>query len=148
MKLDDALSGVTQLGLDTSPIIYYIEAHPAYDALVTRIFQLIANGSLVGVTSTITLTETLVQPYLHGDTQLQQQYRDLLLRSDNFQVLPITSGAAERAAELRARYALRTPDALQVAVALASGCEAFLTNDSKLRRITDLRVLVLDELEL
>ncbi len=38
------------------------------------------------------------------------------------------------------------PDALQVAVALEAGCEAFLTNDAALKRVTALRILVLDEL--
>lgn len=57
MKLDDALAGVAQLGLDTAPIIYYIEAHPRYEALVEHVFDLIARGSLTGVTSVITLTE-------------------------------------------------------------------------------------------
>jgi predicted nucleic acid-binding protein len=50
-------------------------------------------------------------------------------------------------AELRARDQLRTPDALQVASALGAGCEAFLTNDLALRRVTELHVLVLGELE-
>ena len=56
---------------------------------------------------------------------------------------------AEVAADLRARYNLRTPDALQAATALHSGCEAFLTNNDKhFRRATDLQVLILNELEL
>lgn len=42
---------------------------------------------------------------------------------------------------------MQLPDALQVAVALERGCEAFLTNDRRLARVTELRVLVLDELE-
>jgi predicted nucleic acid-binding protein len=49
---------------------------------------------------------------------------------------------------ISARYSLRTPDALQVATALAAGCAALLTNDVRLQRVTELRVLVLDELEL
>jgi predicted nucleic acid-binding protein len=49
---------------------------------------------------------------------------------------------------LRAHYNLRTPDALQVATALEFGCQAFLTNDEQLQRVTDLRVLVLKELSL
>ena len=36
--LDDALAGVTTVGFDTSPIIYFIEANPRYDVLVTEIF--------------------------------------------------------------------------------------------------------------
>jgi predicted nucleic acid-binding protein len=54
--------------------------------------------------------------------------------------------AAERAAELRARYHLRTPDALQVATALLSDCQAFLTNDKDLSRIIEIQVLVLETL--
>lgn len=42
MKLDDAQAGVVRLGLDTAPIIYYIEAHPRYEELVKHIFGLIA----------------------------------------------------------------------------------------------------------
>jgi len=43
---------------------------------------------------------------------------------------------------------LHLPDAFQIAVAIREGCEAFLTNDRRLTRVTDLRVLVLDDLEL
>jgi predicted nucleic acid-binding protein len=39
-------------------------------------------------------------------------------------------------------------DAFQVAVAIASGCDAFLTNDIALKRVTELGVIVLDEMEL
>lgn len=60
----------------------------------------------------------------------------------------VDAAIAERAAALRARYTLRTPDALQIATALHAGCQGFLTNDTALRRVTDLRVLVLHELEL
>jgi hypothetical protein len=44
-KLDDALMGVTRLGFDTSPVIYFVEANPQYDALVTEIFQRVSNGA-------------------------------------------------------------------------------------------------------
>jgi predicted nucleic acid-binding protein len=148
MKLDDALSGVSRLGFDTPPVIYFVESYPQYDALVTEVFQRIDRSLLSGYTSVITLSEVLVQPLLHGDTHLQNEYRDLLLNSENFSMLPIEPSIAESAAGLRARYRLRTPDALQIAAALAAGCEAFLTNDVTLRRVTDLEVLILDELEL
>lgn len=42
---------------------------------------------------------------------------------------------------------LQLPDALQVAAAIIAGCEAFLTNDAALKRVTKLRVLVVCELE-
>lgn len=96
----------------------------------------------------VALTEVLTKPKKVGDTKTENEYRDLLLHSRNFKLILIDSTDAERAADLRARYNLRTPDALQVAAALETDCQAFLTNDTQLKRVTDLRVLVLDELEL
>ncbi len=147
-KLDQALAGVTKLGFDTSPIIYFIESHPQYDGLVTEIFQRVSNGRPEGITSVITLTEVLIHPLRRGDAALQQQYSDLLINAANFQTLPIDIKTATSAADLRARYNLRTPDALQVATALAAGCDAFMTNDAALQRVSEFPVLVLDQLEL
>jgi predicted nucleic acid-binding protein len=53
---------------------------------------------------------------------------------------------ADIAAEMRASYGFRTPDALQLACGIAAGCDAFLTNDHTLRRVTEIPVLVLDDL--
>ena len=114
----------------------------------TAIFQRVANGTLRGLTSVITLSEVLVHPLGQGNTPLRDAYFRLLLNSRDFATLSIDAAIAERAAELRARYGLRTPDALQIATALIAGCTAFLTNDVRLKRVTELRVLVLDDLML
>jgi predicted nucleic acid-binding protein len=52
------------------------------------------------------------------------------------------------AAELRARYRIKLPDAIQIAAALAKRCEAFITNDRQLAKVSEIRVLVLDDLEI
>lgn len=148
MKLASALTSVTRLGFDTAPSIYFVKANQRYDALVTDVFQRVEDREFFGITTTVSLLEVLVVPLRQGNGRLQQEYRDLLLHSGNFQTLDITPEIAERAADLRARYGLKTPDALQIGAALKSGCEAFLCNDLSLKRVTELRVLVLDELEL
>jgi len=147
-KLADSLVGVTRLGLDTVPFIYFVEMRSPHFTLVEAIIQHIDRGDFEGFTSVITLTEVLVHPLLHSDVALQEEYHDLLLHSQNFEAVGINSIIAEQAAQLRARYRLLTPDALQLAVALDKGCQAFLTNDRALKRVAELRVLVLDELEL
>jgi len=83
-----------------------------------------------------------------GNTKTEQEYRNILLHSGGFELLPVTTLIAESAAELRARYNLRTPDALHVATAIAAGCGAFLTNDAGVKRVAEITVLLLDELEL
>lgn len=148
MRLDDALRGVTRLGFDTAPLIYLIEAHPTYRPLVRDVVQRMNAGEFAGITSVVTIGEVLVQPFVRGDVELQQRYRDVLLNGIGIRTLPVDAALAERAAELRARYRIRLPDALQLAVAIAERCEAFLTNDRQLSRVTEIRVLVLDDLEL
>ncbi len=145
--VETALASVTHLGLDTAPIIYFVEAHPQYDTVVTEIFQRIDRKSVVGVTSVITLTEVLTQPLRHQAADLHQQYRDLLMNSENFALVPIGPVIAEQAAALRARYNLRTPDALQIATAVSAGCQAFVTNDRQLQRVTELSIIILDDLQ-
>jgi hypothetical protein len=87
MKIDEALRGISRLAFDTSPIIYFVEANPTYDALVSNIFARIASGEIEGRTSVISLSEVLVKPILAHRNDLQSAYRELLLKSSNFQTL-------------------------------------------------------------
>jgi len=74
MKVSEALHDVLNLAFDTAPIIYFIEANPAYDELVSDIFNRVASGAINGWTSVISLTEVLVQPIVLGRVDLQQTY--------------------------------------------------------------------------
>jgi predicted nucleic acid-binding protein len=113
----------------------------------TRCLPGLSSGAILGVTSVVTLAEVLVAPLARGDLQLAAQYRAIFDYGGSLRLEPITRMTAERAADLRVRYRLRLGDALQVALALQAGCEAFLTNDLTLKRVSELQVLVLDELE-
>jgi predicted nucleic acid-binding protein len=145
VRLDDALRGLTRVGLDTSPLIYFIEFHPVFGPVAQEIFRRVSGGMLVGYCSIVTRTETLSHPLRRGDRVQLEAYRDLFL---TLRMLDVDETIADRAAELRARYNLRTPDAIHVATAIVAGCEAFLINDLALRRVTGLRVMALSALAL
>lgn len=147
MTVADPLADVNRLFLDTAPFIYFVEKHSTYLDRCREIFQRINAGEIIGVSSVITLTEVLPVPIRDGDNQIEKAYRNILLNSRNFSLIVIGNSVAERAARLRARYRLRTSDALQIASALIAGCDAFLTNDRGLVRVTDLKILVIDDLE-
>jgi hypothetical protein len=87
IKLAVALAKVNAVGFDTAPIMYFVEANPRYDSLVTAIFQRVANGTVRGITSVITMSEVLVHPFSQGNTQLRDAYRRLLLNSRDFSTL-------------------------------------------------------------
>lgn len=146
MRVEEALVGVTKLGVDTAPLIYLVERNPAFVDAAREVLRRINDGAPRGVSSVVTLTEVLIVPKRAGRADLETACRDLLLNNDNFTLLPLDVAVAERAADLRARYNLKTPDALQVATALENGCQAFLTNDAGLRRVAEIRTLVLGEL--
>ena len=148
IKLEAGLAGISRLGIDTSPLIYFVERHPSYVDVVRAAIQRVDNGAIAGYSSVVTLTEVLTLPKRLGNSTIETAYRDRLLHGHNFSLIPIEASIAEDAADLRARYNLRTPDALQIAAVLSTGCQAFLTNDAALKRVTELHVLVLDELEL
>jgi predicted nucleic acid-binding protein len=143
-----ALDSVEHLFFDTMPFIYYVEESADYLSLVEPFFEWMNSGRFSGYTSVLTLTEVLAQPIKKANSGIQAAYSDLLFHSKNLTLIDIGDYIAEDAARLRAMYDLKTPDALQIASALATECQAFLTNDKQLRRVTEIRVLVLDDLEL
>ncbi len=147
MKISDALRGATRLFLDTAPVVYYVEEDARYVARVDSVFDRVDAGALSLVVSPVTLAECLVVPLRQNRVELQQAFVDLLVHSGNTTCVLIDAATAMRAAEFRARHNLALPDALQAATALVSGCDALLTNDPALKRVTELKVIVLDEVE-
>jgi predicted nucleic acid-binding protein len=134
------------VGLDTAPLIYFIEQNVKYLETVRRFFQGLNQGEFQVVTSTVTLTEVLVHPLRAGNIELTQQYRDILLSQENLSTYSVSAAIAELAAQLRATKNLRTPDAIQIATAIQAGARFFLTNDARLSVVPELEMLVLDEL--
>jgi len=135
------------VGLDTTPLIYFIEENPAYLETVRPFFEAMDRGEFSVVTSVVTLLEVLVHPFRNGDAQLARQYRDILLNAEGLTTILLSQGVAEDAARLRAAHNIRTPDAIQMATAIHEGASFFLTNDARLPSLPRLKVLVLDELK-
>lgn len=73
--------------------------------------------------------ECRVGAYQLGDAELLRRYDDFFARTTMFSM---TAAVFDRAAELRARHRIKTPDALHLAAALEHGCDEFWTNDDRL----------------
>ena len=147
MKVSAALEGIRRLYIDTAPLIYFVEENPAYVTKMDTVIAAVDGAAIEAVSLVITLTEVLVHPMRLKNIHLEGEYRDILFNSKGFHLQAVTARIAEAAAGLRARYDLHTPDALHIATAIEAGCDAFLTNDAGIKRVTELGVLILDELE-
>ena len=135
------------VGLDTAPIIYFIEGNPLYVEMMRSFFLAVQKDEFAVVTSTITLLETLVVPLRHGNINLAQQYRDILFKTKGHMTISLFPRIAEEAARLRATYKIRTPDSIQMATAVFGGASFFLTNDTHLPTLPNLKTLVLEDLK-
>ncbi|MBI4483208.1 MAG: PIN domain-containing protein [Acidobacteria bacterium] len=131
------------VGLDTTLFIYFIEEHPRFLPVVELIVTALDAGPLEGVTSSLTLLETLVAPYRAGNMRLVERYQALLTRSRRIRLMDLDRPLLRAAAQLRAAVRLKTPDALALAAALAANCAAYLTSDEDLPPIPGLRILQL-----
>lgn len=133
-----------RIALDTSVFIYHLESNPKYNGLTEQVFSSIERHRIGALTSTITMTELLVQPYRVLDEKRIDEFYGLLTTFPNLDWIAPNLEIADLAARLRAAHNLRTPDALQVATALHEQATALITNDPVFERIRALESVVLD----
>jgi len=98
-KLEDSI-----VGLDTAPLIYFIEEHPKYLTVLDAFFLTVKEGKISVVTSSLTLTEVLVHPLRKENWGLVSEYKSILLSANGLETIPINNEIAELAAGLRAKY--------------------------------------------
>jgi predicted nucleic acid-binding protein len=131
------------VALDTQVFIYFIEEDKEFLPLVKPLFEAIDHDTILGATSGLTLMEVLVVPYRTGNLSLADRYEALLTRSRGLRFIDIGRALLKSAAQVRAAFKLKPPDAIQVAAAMAANCNAFLTNDRRIPSIPGLRIVQL-----
>jgi predicted nucleic acid-binding protein len=146
MKIADALIGVDSVLLDTAPAIYLLEKHPAFYPVVEEFFRVRAEKGVVVVTTPITLAECLIHPFRQGRNDLVSAFRNLITGGTGTWFQPIGDETGQTAARVRAKYGLVLGDAIQVAIALQMNCQAILTNDAAIARVTEIRTLLVSNL--
>jgi predicted nucleic acid-binding protein len=138
--------GPGPVAVDTAVFIHLIEEHPVFLAAVRSLFARADRGETEIVTSAVTLLEVLVVPYRSGNEALAARYEAILTRSRGIRLVELDRVQLRTAAQLRARYGSRTPDALQLAAALTTRCSALVTNDRRLPPVPGLRIVQLADL--
>jgi predicted nucleic acid-binding protein len=113
--------------LDACLLIYLVEGHPRWGMAVAAAIAE-AGDARFGI-SPLVKCECLVAPIKRGDPVLQRAYTELF---EQFVSLVMPEPVYLQAAELRARFGLKTPDALHLACAQHHRCDALWTNDDRL----------------
>ena len=119
--------------LDTVALIYFLEENERYSKSAEKIFSRIESGQLQGVMASLVFAELLVPLYRSGDPQAATGLSNRLRNFRNLEVIPLTTEISMGAARLRADYGLRTPDAIHAATAISTQSTGILTNDKRLK---------------
>ena len=138
-----AASGPPLYGVDTMLFVYHFENNDRFGEQAGVLLAAAERGQCRLVTSVLSLLEVLVIPKRHGMADLCRRYREMFSSFPNLSVRPVDDQVAEIAADLRAAFAIRTPDALHLATALHARADGFVSEDRGLRRVSAARILTL-----
>ncbi len=130
------------LALDSNIFIYHFEEHPEYIAHTSQIFQELINASAHGLTSTISLIETLSYP---APPDLLMKIKERFKILPNLTIFDVTEEIAIEAAKIRRTYGFRLPDSVQLATAVTKKANTFITNDTRLKKFKEIKVALLEE---
>jgi predicted nucleic acid-binding protein len=136
------MNGTNFMFLDACAIIYLLENNDEKSNKVRQLVgnYLVAEESCVFVSS-LSILECLVFPKKQANLRLIAEY-EAFFAADNVVVIDISRDVVYLAVELRARYNLRTPDALQLACALKLKAK-FVTADKDLFKVAEVEIITL-----
>ena len=123
------LRGHRKVLIDSSVWIYHFAQHAEFGVAAGRVIELLEEGAFRGVISELTLLELSVRPLQLGRQDVADEYELLLDYYPNLELEAVSRDVLLGAAVLRARYRLRTPDAILLATGIRSGATAAITND-------------------
>jgi len=134
-----------RIALDTNAVIYYLDRREPYRSWLQPLVVSMAAGEREFVLSVVVDVELRVKPLRDGDAEALRTI-DALLAAPAVELVPVTIGIARRAATIRSNTDLALPDAIIVATAVVSGCDALIGNDRACaRRVTEIPYIYLDE---
>ena len=113
--------------LDSCLVIYAVEHDPVFGKSIREAMTRFEQHQFA--ISPLVKLECLVKPMKSGDVVLQRYFESAL---SQLKLLDMSDSVFLLAAQLRARFGLKTPDALHLACAQVHECTALWTNDDRL----------------
>jgi len=140
-----ALNAYEIIGLDAMSFIYHFEKKPHFGPITKVLFAHIQAGRVSAVISVLVAGEVLTGVKKVGNREMILRYRHIFGEFPNLTLHDADMRVMEKMSDLRTAYGLKTPDAIHMATALLNGAQAFVTNDTSLKRVKELDVLVLED---
>ena len=136
------ISNLKRVGLDSNLFIYHFEDNPDFSKVTNRVFGRLSQGKLAGLTSTISLIETLSYPL---PAQVVKKITEAFFNIPNLEIVDVDHVIGIEAAKIRREYGFRLPDSIQLATALLHKAQALITNDKRLKKFRQLKIILLNQ---
>lgn len=140
----NGIKNLKKIGLDSNVFIYNLEQNPHYIDFTDIIFTRLISNRLKAVTNVITLAEILSYPKTE---KAEKTIIEDFVNTPNLEIIDVNHGVAVKAARIRRKYGFHLADSVQLATALASRAQAFITNDQRLKKFGQLPVISLSSLK-
>lgn len=138
------LNSFKRIGLDSNIFIYYLDRNSQVYSQADNLISRLTSGNFKVITSVLTLIEIL--SYKIPPKLIKQAEKDFS-EIPNITLSDVTSEIGKTAARIRRERGLKLVDAVQLATAVVSNCEVFITNDFRLKRFKEVKVLLLQEIK-
>lgn len=144
-RFRDRLEEAALVHLDGRVLAFHLLGTPRYLELTRLLFGGMGSGAVTGQCSAIALYQLLTEPFRLGESDLAAEVAKLLAVHPGLEIVPLDPRVAVQAAEVRAQLGGRAERALQIATALTTGADIYLTEGSGLRRIAGMAVVNLED---
>lgn len=142
------MTGYNKIFLDTTPLIYFLDSDVRFGEKTKSILEEVLSSGKTIISSAVTCEEYLVYPYRTDNSEKADVFFEFT-DACGIELVAISVEIAKQAAMIRAEYKdFKAMDALQLAVAMHTDCDLFLTNDKQLRQFKDLCCVTVEEWEL
>jgi predicted nucleic acid-binding protein len=127
----------SNLYLDSNVFITFLEGSAVDAARLQKLFELLRQRRVDGVTSELTLGEVLAGSYKYGP-QIKRAYLDLIVWSGSVEIVPVTRDILYQSAELCGVHKkvvgrkLTLTDAIHLATAVQAKCSDFVSDDKSI----------------
>lgn len=139
-----------KIALDSMCFIYHFEQTQPYFQRIENLLSHAQTGKSQVITSVISVLETLSAPKYSLQPEVVKEINLFFAEAGYIRVFGVDWEIAQEAARLRRENKfLRTPDSIQLATALIHQADIFVTNDSRLKKLSlpSLKILPLSQIK-
>lgn len=122
------------VSFDTMLLIYFSDKNSHYFDLVYHLMMQAEIGKIECFVSIMVYLETLTSFYKTGDLTGIKTLQKIFILYSNIHFDEVDKKVTDKSAELRAKYNLKSPDAIILATAILNKARLFITNDIKIKQ--------------